>query len=262
MLAPDLKKRLAKRELTFGSWITTGSEVVAELMAQQGFDWLVVDLEHSSSELETAARLIRVIQGQGCSALVRVSSNDHHLIKRIMDAGADGVIVPMVCTAEEAARAVSAVRYPPLGTRGVGLARAQGYGYGFEAYRDALAADAIVIVQIEHIRAVEHFEAIMDTDGVDGFIIGPYDLSGSLGKPGDFDAPDVVAALDTIASIAQKRGYLTGFHVIPSDPEALAEKVELGYRFVAHSLDTIFLGDAIQQSTALRARLQGRASHE
>ena len=148
----------------------------------------------------------------------------------------------MVNSGEDAARAVRAVHYPPSGTRGVGLARAQGYGFAFKEYREWLAANSIVVAQIEHIDAVENLEEILSTDGVDAFIVGPYDLSGSLGRPGEFDHPDVLSALQKVRETATRMGSVAGFHVIPPDWTEVERKIAEGYRFIGFSLDTLFLG--------------------
>ena len=243
-----LKQKLQNRELTIGSWITLGHPSIAEIMAKAGYDWLTVDMEHSAITLHQAQQLIQVIELCGCVPLVRVGDNDPNLIKRVMDAGAHGVIVPMVNTSEDAKQAVASVKYPPYGFRGVGLARAQGYGASFEEYKQWNDNESIVIVQIEHIKAVENLEEIIAVDGVDGFIIGPYDLSGSLGVPGEFDHPDVVAALEKVKKITKRKNALSGFHVIPPSVEDLQEKIAEGYLFVAHSLDILFLGEGCRNS--------------
>lgn len=235
--ANSLKKRLAAGQVTIGSWITLGHPAIAEIMAQAGFDWLTVDLEHSTITLDQAGQLIRVCDLCGAPPLVRLSANDPVQIKRVMDAGAHGIIVPMVNTAEEASAAVAALRYPPRGVRGVGLARAQGYGASFEAYRTWLADEALVIVQIEHIIAEENLEAILAVEGVDGFIVGPYDLSGSLGRPGDFEHPDMRASMERIAAIARQGGKPGGLHVVEPNPAELQSQVDQGYRFMAYSVD-------------------------
>lgn len=243
----SLKERLRKRELTIGSWITLGHPSVAEIMANSGFDWLTVDMEHSAITLHQAQQLIQVIELSGVAPLVRVGENDPNLIKRVMDAGAHGVIVPMVNSKEDAEKAVRSVKYPPRGFRGVGLARAQKYGADFEGYRKWNQKESVVIVQVEHIRAVENLEAILAVEGVDGFLIGPYDLSGSLGVPGQFDHPEVVAALKRVKDVSKKRNSLSGFHVIPPDPAGVSKKIREGYRFIAYSLDILFLGDACRK---------------
>ena len=244
----SLKEKLLGKQLTIGSWITIGNTVIAEIMARSGYDWLTIDMEHSVISLKEAQDLIRVIELCGISPLVRVGHNQPNLIKRVMDAGAHGVIVPMINSREDAEQAVGSVKYPPLGFRGVGLARAQNYGANFEGYKEWKQHKSTVIVQIEHIKAVENLESILTVEGVDGFIIGPYDLSGSLGIPGQFDHPDVKAALDHIKQVSGKLNALSGFHVIPPDISSLDEKISDGYRFIAHSLDILLLGEQCRQA--------------
>ena len=243
----SLKERLSSGQLTLGSWITLGHPAIAEIMARAGFDWLTVDLEHSTITLDQAGQLIRVCDLCGAPPLVRLPANDPVPIKRVMDAGAHGIIVPMVNTPEEAAAAVAALRYPPDGVRGVGLARAQGYGASFEDYRAWLAQEAVVIVQIEHILAVENLEAILAVEGVDGFIVGPYDLSGSLGRPGEFEHPDMLAAMERITQVVRRGGKPGGLHVVEPDPEELQRRVDEGYRFLAYSVDIRMLDVACRQ---------------
>jgi 2-keto-3-deoxy-L-rhamnonate aldolase RhmA len=240
----SLKEKLSKRELTIGSWIMLAHPSIAEIMVEAGFDWLVIDLEHTVIGIESAQNLIQVISLGGCVPLVRLTCNDPNQIKRVMDSGAHGVIVPLVNTREEAERAVSAVKYPPAGTRGVGLARAQGYGTEFDEYMDWQRRESVVIVQIEHIRAVENLESILTTPGVDGFIVGPYDLSGSLGVPGQFDHPDVKKALERVQEVTRDLDAASGFHVVQPNPEEVSEKIDEGYRFIAFGLDILFLGNS------------------
>jgi 2-dehydro-3-deoxyglucarate aldolase len=233
----NLKEKLRIGELTIGSWITLAHPAIAEIMGLAGFDWLAVDMEHSVITIREAEELIRVIGLCGSSPLVRLSYNDPIQIKRVMDAGAHGIIVPMVNSAVEAEQAVAAVRYPPQGKRGVGLARAQGYGNAFEAYKDWLNHEAVVIVQIEHIQAVENLSSILSVDGVDGFIVGPYDLSGSLGIAGNFEHPLMQKAMATIRTVGGASGKAPGVHIIEPDVTQLQQRIKEKYRFIAYSLD-------------------------
>ena len=244
----SLREALKGRKASIGSWITLPHPAIAEIMARAGFGWLVVDLEHSAITLGEAAELIRVIDLCGAAPLVRLSANDPVQIKRVMDAGAHGVIVPMVNSAGEAEQAVAALRYPPRGRRGVGLARAQGYGTSFEAYRDWLNRESIVIVQVEHIQAVNNMAAILAVEGVDGFIVGPYDLSGSLGVPGEFEHPQMAEALAEIRRVASETGAAAGYHVVQPQPDLVRQKLAEGYSFIAYSVDFLFLGEACRQS--------------
>ena len=239
-----LKKALAGNKQTYGSWITLSHPLIPDILAAAGFDWLVVDMEHSSIGLNELLPLIISIEANNMVPLVRVGENNSNLIKRVMDVGAYGVIVPNVNNREQALAAVNAVKYPPIGTRGIGLYRAQKYGRHFEEYKTWLSNESVVIVQIEHIDAVDKIDEILSIRGIDAFMVGPYDLSGSLGKPGVFDDPEVGRALEKVIEAGKRHNITAGFHSVSSDPEEARKREEEGYKFLAFSLDTIFLGDA------------------
>ncbi len=242
------------KQTYIGSWLTLGNPSIAEIMADAGFDWLCVDLEHTSTDYKEAQLLIMAIQSKGLKAFVRVGGNDSLIIKRVLDAGANGIIVPSVNSALEAKNAVEAVRYPPLGKRGVGLARAQDYGFGFDSYRDHKTKEIKLIVQIEHISAIKELDAIIQTEGVDGTFIGPYDLSGSLGKPGQWDEPEVRDALKIYEVTARKYNKWMGFHVVQPDYNLVIEKISLGYNFIAFGFDAMFLGTMIRNQLKMIKR--------
>jgi len=162
-----------------------------------------------------------------------------------MDAGAHGVIVPMVNSKTEAEQAVRSVKYPPLGNRGVGLARAQGFGMAFDEYKKWLNINSIAVVQIEHFKAIENLEEILSVKNIDATIIGPYDLSASIGHPGEFDHPEVIKALDYYKKICKKMNMAAGFHVIPSNAQEVKRKIKEGFKFVGFSLDEILLGQKV-----------------
>ena len=244
----NLKQKLSENSTTIGSWITLAHPAIAEIMSKAGFDWLVVDLEHSVITIREAEELIRVVDLCGVVPLVRLSANDSVQIKRVMDAGAHGIIVPMVNSAEEARLAVSSVQYPPSGNRGVGLARAQEYGVGFDDYRKWLEKESVVIVQIEHIEAVENLEHILNVPGVDGFFVGPYDLSASLCVPGQFHDPAMVKAMEKIRKVGMNSGKVPGIHVVEPDRKQLEIKIAEGYRFIAYSLDIRLLDCACRNA--------------
>jgi len=246
----NLKQDLRENSFTLGSWINLAHPSIAEIMAQAGFEWLTIDMEHSTITLAEAQNLIQVIGHSGAVPLVRVEENNPTFIKRIMDAGAHGVIVPMVNSAEEARRAVSAVKYPPTGHRGVGLSRAQGYGFDFEKYKNWLSEESIVIVQIEHINAIEHLEDILTTQGVDGSIIGPYDLSGSLGYPGEFEREEVKVALKRYEEVCKSLKKPMGFHIVQPDSKKLEYYRRKGYTFIAIGVDFLYLGEKCREIVA------------
>jgi len=242
-----LKTKMSAKALTFGSWLTIPHLSIVEILASAGFDWLVLDLEHSAIDYQKTQEMMAHIQAHGMQGLVRVSSNDPVVIKRSMDIGADGVIIPMVLNHKEAQKAVDAVRYPPLGNRGVGLSRAQHYGIGFDTYNEWVNSQSVVIVQIEHIDAVNNLESILNVEGVDGIIVGPYDLSSSLGKPGQFNAPEVVEAINQIERVSSEFNKSLGFHVIKPNHVEVLTKIKKGYTFIAFSLDFLFLGDKVRE---------------
>jgi 2-dehydro-3-deoxyglucarate aldolase len=233
----NLKTNLRQGKLSLGTWITLGHAGIAEIFARAGFEWLVVDLEHSTISIEQAGELIRTIDLMDVAPLVRLTSNDVNQIKRVMDAGAHGIVVPNVGTSQEAKDAVAATRYAPSGRRGVGLARAQRYGPGFGDYLDWQKDGPVVIVQIEQQSALDHLEDIFAVQGVDGFIIGPYDLSCSMGMPGEFERPEFIAAMQRILAAGLKAGCPAGLHIVEPDPVRLRQVIGEGYRFIAYSVD-------------------------
>lgn len=245
MYNSKLKKKLSNNELTIGSWVTIGHPSIIEVLSHAGFDWLTIDMEHTTIDYSTAQILISTIQSHNMAALVRVSKNDEVYIKRVLDAGADGVIVPMVNNAQDAKKAVEFVKYPPEGKRGVGLYRAQKFGInnGFQIYKNWLSENVVVIAQIEHYEAINNIKEIINTPGIDGVFIGPYDLSGSMCIPGEFNNPNVVTALSTFEKVCLERNFPIGFHVIEPDSKQLEDKINLGYRFLAFSTDFLFMGN-------------------
>lgn len=252
-----LKKKLLTKELSIGSWLTIPHQAIIEILGTAGFEWLTIDMEHSPISIETTMNLIGHIQGNGMQALVRVSKNEEVVIKRVLDAGADGVIVPMIRNKKEAEQAVGFVKYPPTGKRGVGLNRAQKYGIAFDTYQDWVKNESVVIAQIEHIDAVNNLEEIFSVEGIDGIIVGPYDLSASMGYPGEYDREDVKKALLKVDEVAKRLKKPLGFHVIDSNYEPTLEKIRKGYSFLAFSLDFFFLGDkARDEMKLLKSKLK------
>ncbi len=240
----QLKEKLKNNLLTIGSWITIPHPSIVEIMATANFEWLCIDMEHTAIDLKEAEILISTIQANGMKALVRVSKNEEVIIKRVLDIGADGVIVPMINSLDDAKMAIDFAKYPPTGKRGVGLYRASKYGTAFNEYKEFVENELVIIAQIEHIKAVENIEDIITTDGIDGTIIGPYDLSASMGHAGEFERDDVKEAIKKVELACKKHNKPYGFHVISSDPKELQRKIDEGCTFLAYSLDFFFLGDS------------------
>lgn len=238
-----LKNKLKNNELTIGSWITIGHPAIPEILASAGFDWLTIDIEHNSIDNLMTQILISSIQSKNIAAFVRVSKNEEVVIKHVLDAGADGIIVPMINSREDAQKAVEYVKYPPFGKRGIGLSRAQNYGVGFDDYKNWLNDSSVIVAQIEHFSGVENLESIITTPGIDAIMIGPYDLSGSLGYPGDYERKEFQEALLKIERICSTHNFPMGYHVVPPSSELMNERINKGYKFIAFSADFYFLGE-------------------
>ncbi len=233
------KAALAEGRAQIGLWVTIPGSDNAEAMAGCGFDWLMIDTEHSTVGLDTVKSMLQAMAPYPVSAAVRPGWNDAVEIKRILDAGAQTILVPYVGNAEEAARAVAAVRYPPAGMRGVaGITRATRYGL-VEGYTANADSEICLLVQVETAEALNHIEAIAAVDGVDGIFIGPADLATSMGYPGNPSAPQVKAAiLDAIARI-RAAGKPAG--ILSLDPAFLADAVAAGSVFTAVDVDQAIL---------------------
>lgn len=238
------------KEISVGSWLTLAHRGIAEIMCNAGFEWVCIDIEHTMIGTHEVGDLITTIDNKGKVPLVRLTENNPSTIKRIMDCGAHGIIVPMINSKNDVIKAYQAMHYPPLGIRGVGLSRAQGYGASFEQYKKDLLSSAILIVQIEHIDAVNNLEEILECKEVDGFIIGPYDLSASLGIPGQFDNPKFLQAMAKIAEVSKKFAIAGGLHIVEPDLERLQKIINDGYRFIAYSVDMRMLDVACRQATS------------
>lgn len=227
------------KDVIVGSWICSASPIVAEYMAICGFDFLTIDVEHAPIDIEGSFNLLQAIRAgsQDCKALVRVSGNDYSEVKRYMDAGADGIICPMVNSADEASQLVNAVKYHPIGKRGVGYSRSNNYGLNV---LEAVANDnekTFVCVQIEHKDAIENLEDIFSVEGIDAAIIGPYDLSASMGLQGELEHPKMEETINYMLNTCIEHDILPGIHVVQPEPEQVHQRIKQGYKFIAYSVD-------------------------
>ncbi len=244
----EIKKKIRSKTLTVGSWLQLSDSFTAEVMSKSGFEWLAIDMEHGLLGLEDAFRLIQIVDLAGCVPLVRLHENDPSTIRRFMDAGAAGVIVPMVNSKEDALKAIHALKYAPIGKRSFGLGRAHEFGGRFADYIAASNSESILVVQIEHIEAVGNLDRILGTGEIDAVIIGPYDLSGSIGKPGQFADPQYLQILEQIKSKVKESNIALGLHIVHPDQEVFMKKVAEGFTFIAYGMDTVFLKGAIEDS--------------
>lgn len=227
-----------------------GHPAIAEIMAGEGFDWIGVDLEHTTTDVRTFYEIVLAAKGTGCDVLARLHSCDPVLAKLVLDAGAAGIIVPSVNTPDEAARAAAMARFPPEGIRGASLCRATDFGRNFADYFTRHNREVLVVVMLEHIDAACRADEILATPGVDAAFIGPYDLSASMNLAGQLDHPQVLAAQQSILAACARNGVAPGIHVISTAPGAVAQKIDAGFRFIACGLDTTFLMEGCRQMLA------------
>lgn len=231
-------------DLILGSWVNSVSPIVTEIMSQSGFDFLCLDAEHSALDYYTSLQLFQAIKAgnPGCAPLVRMQGNKYADTKRYLDAGAIGVIAPLVNTKAEAEYLVESVKYPPKGRRGVGYGRSHDYGFNFDNYMASAEENIFIAVQIEHIDGVKNFEEIASVEGIDAVFIGPYDLTASMGITAQFTHPDYIAALEHIIGICRKHNLINGIHVVQPNTDEVLQKHQMGYNLIAYSLDITILG--------------------
>jgi 4-hydroxy-2-oxoheptanedioate aldolase len=246
-----LKRALRDGRAQIGLWSSLSSHVTVEVIAGSGFDWLLLDTEHSPNELTMVHSQLQAMQGSTASAVVRPAWNDPVLFKRLLDIGVQSLLVPWVQNADEAKRAVEATRYPPHGIRGVATTtRATRYGR-LKDYLKRANEEICVIVQIETRAALGNLESIAAVDGVDGLFIGPGDLAADLGHLGDTAHPDVRGAIDDAIGRIVKTGKVAGI-LAPVEADA-RHWLELGCLFVAVGSD---VGILARQSEALAAKFK------
>jgi len=244
------RKALLDRTPTFGAWIQMGHPAIAEVLGRVGFDWIAVDLEHGVIDLESTAGLFRAIEHYDAVPVARLPFNDPIWIKRVLDAGAGGLIIPMVNSQAEARAAMDQAKYPPLGRRGYGYSRANSHGLDFTPYIQDANKEIAIVMQIEHRDGIEALEGILDVPGVDGAFIGPLDLSGSFGKTGQLDCPEMVQALSTFRSSCNSRGIAAGMHLVHPTPKNIGQALEDGYTMIALGVDNTLLAGAAQAALA------------
>jgi 2-dehydro-3-deoxyglucarate aldolase len=209
-------------------------------MGQSGYDWVAVDMEHGAIGAHQLPDLFRALELGGTLPFARLAQGSKKDCKQALDAGAGGVVVPMVESAAQLREIVDACCWPPTGRRGVGFSRANLFGKRFDAYAKEAQAP-LIVAMIEHQRAVEQLTAILSVKGLDAILIGPYDLSASMGKTGQFQDPAFTAMLDKIRMECGRAAIACGIHVVAPEPAVLRQRVAEGYRFLAYSIDAVFL---------------------
>ena len=251
-----MRKNLVKAALSagkaqVGTWLSLSSPTAARFMARSGFHWLTLDMEHSSAGWETASQIFGAIADAGNTPLIRVPSISHENAKRALDLGAHGIVFPMCNSVEQAQLAVSSCLYPPAGTRSVGgSSHALNFGCKAAEYYQHANEGILVVVQAEHIDAVQRIDEILAVPGIDAVFVGPNDLLASMGKTPQMetDDPEFVEALRRIRVAAVNAGVAPGIHV--ADASAAARRLEEGWRFIAISSELGFMNSAASQTVS------------
>jgi 2-dehydro-3-deoxyglucarate aldolase len=238
-----IRETLKEDRPTIGSWMQIPNASVAEVMGKAGYDWVAVDLEHGTFSLHQLPDLFRALELGGTLPLVRLAQGHIKDCKQALDAGAGGVIVPMVENAEDLKMVRNACCWPPIGTRGVGFSRANLFGKYFQEY-NVEAQSPLFVAMIENIKAVNQLEEILQVEGLDAILIGPYDLSASMGLTAQFESSAFVLAMERILKLSCKYKIPCGVHVVQPDAFLLRSRIDQGYRFLAYSIDSVFLSHA------------------
>lgn len=236
----NIRSTLQEGKPSIGSWMQLPDPSVAEIMGRAGYDWVAVDLEHGTFSRQTLPGIFRALKLGGTLPLARVAQAHPKDIKQALDAGAQGLILPMIESGDQLVKAVSWALYPPQGTRGIGYCQANMFGKHFDAYLKSSAA-LLLVAQLEHIRAVQNLDEILSVEGLDAIMVGPYDLSGSMDLIGQFENPKFLKVMDTIFCKAKKNNIPMGLHVVQPDRGVLESKVIDGYQFIAYGIDAVFL---------------------
>ena len=251
-----VKTKLREGQPVFGGWTLTGHPAIAEIMAAEGFDFIGVDMEHTATSVKDLYANVLAAKGTGCDVLARLPSCDPVLAKQVLDMGAAGIIVPSVNTPAEAAQSVAMAKFPLEGVRGASLCRATGFGRNFAEYFSQHNRDVVVVVMLEHINAVRQADAILATPGIDAALIGPYDLSASMGLAGQLNHPDVLTAQQTILEACRRQNVAAGIHVVPVDADEVRRRLDAGFRFIACGLDTLFIREGCRQMLQAKGEKQ------
>ena len=237
----DFRKRLIRGDVLVGTLITIPSAEVAEIMAGVGFDWLFIDTEHSPFNAQGAQTILQAA-GHSCPCVIRVPANDEVWIKKALDIGADGIIAPQVNSAADAEATVRMCKYPPGGTRGVGIGRAHNYGLGFNEYMERANSEIAVILQAETTEALKNISEIVKVPGIDAIFIGPYDLSASLGKMGQLTDPEVKQAMETIGKACKNAGVRLG--IFAATAEAVEPFLQQNFTLLAIGTDGLHMAQS------------------
>ncbi len=235
-----IRTKLKEGKSSIGSWLQISDTSVSEIMANSGYEWLVIDLEHGSISLNQIPDLCRSIELSGCLPLARLPNNNSTDCSNILDAGVAGIIIPNIIDENHLKKIISSASYPPSGMRGVGYSRANLFGANIESYM-SWAQKPFIVAQIENILAIDNLKNILDIKGLDAVLIGPYDLSASMGITGDFNNINFKKVIKKFSKICKEKKVPYGTHIINPSINELKKSILDGYQFVAYSTDAYML---------------------
>ena len=240
-LSKDLKTKLGNRQLVFGSWVSFSHPSITEIFASQGFDFHAIDMEHTTISLEQAQRIIASSQYFSVPCLPRPVSHSNDYIKPLLDSGANGIIAPLIHNEKDSQSIVDLIKFPPLGKRSFGVNRAHGYGSNFNNYILDWNISSVFISQIESVAGLSNVESILKNPDLDGVMIGPYDMSGSLGVPGQISHPKMIDAEKEIIEACKSADKSCGTQIAEFSPESIETALDKGYTFIIASSDLFVL---------------------
>tara|TARA_B100000925_G_scaffold291214_1_gene278509 strand:+ start:963 stop:1748 length:786 start_codon:yes stop_codon:yes gene_type:complete len=236
-----LKHSLRNRDKLFASWVSYSHPSITETFAKAGFDFIAIDMEHSTINMAEAQRIIAACQSENIPCLPRPVSHSNDYIKPLLESGAEGILIQMVNTPEEIENIISNVKYPPVGNRSYGVSRAQGYGFDFQSYVNNWNEYSSLIIQIESITAVENIDELLSFKEIDAVMIGPYDISGSLGVPGEMNHPKVLSASKRVIKACEKYGKSCGTQISDPNKKNINELFDMGYTYAILGSDLFVL---------------------
>ena len=243
-----LKRDLAAGKVCLGATVTIHSPAMAEILSRVGLDWLWFDTEHTALTLENVATMLAATNGSRISSIIRVPWNDKTMIKKALDLGPEGLIIPEIRTRAETEAAIRAMKYPPLGERGAGLGRAQCYGMHMGEYMGSANDEVMMVAQIEHYTAVENIDDIVGAEGLDAVFIGALDLSGSMGRLGQTDDPEVEEGVQTVFAACRRAGIPCGLVALGAD--AANRRIKEGFTNLIVGIDVVYLHSAVSAELA------------
>lgn len=249
VLVESLRDRLARGAPVIGTWLGIPHPVAAEAMASMGFAWQAIDMEHAGASVDQALACFIAAERHGCVPFARLPSADPYLARRLLDGGAQGIIVPVVQSATDWAEFARHCLYPPQGRRGMGLSRCNRWGDDFQSYADTF--QPFLVPQIETAAGAAEAAAIAARPDVDALFIGPYDLSADLGHAGDFTRPAFHEAISTIRAACTATGKPCGIHQVAPRLDELQERLDAGFRFIAYGTDVIAMRTALASARPL-----------